>query len=59
MVSGIVAYADEHLGQEVMSPVQWSAAMRHVREQIAPILTRRRARRPRRQHAEQEQKQQD
>jgi len=44
MVSGVVAYADEQLGQEVMSPEQWFKAMRHVREQIAPILTRRRGR---------------
>jgi len=28
IVTGVVAYADEQLGQEVMSPEQWSAAMR-------------------------------
>jgi len=55
MISGVVAYVDEQLGQEVMSHEQWSAAMCYVREQITPILTRRRGRRPRRQHAEQEQ----
>jgi len=55
MVTGTVAHADEHLGQEVMSPQQLYVSLRHVREQIAPILTRRRGRRPRRQHAEQEQ----
>jgi len=55
MVAGAVAYVDESLGQEVMSHEQWSAAMHHVREQIALILTRRRGRRPRRHHAEQEQ----
>jgi len=55
MVSCVVFYADEHLGQEVMSLEQLYAALCHVREQIVPVLTRRRARRPRRQHAEQEQ----
>jgi len=54
MISGVNAYADDQLGQEVMSPEKWSAAMCHVWEKITPILTRRRARRPRRQHAEQE-----
>jgi len=57
MISGVVVYADEQLGQEVMSHEQWSASMRHVREQITPIFTRRQARRPRRQHDEQEQQQ--
>jgi hypothetical protein len=38
MINGVVAYADEQLGQEVMSHEQWSAAMRHVREHITPIL---------------------
>jgi len=42
MVSGVVAYVDEHLGQKVMSPEQFYAALRHVKEQIAPVLTRRR-----------------
>jgi hypothetical protein len=43
MVSGDVAYADAQMGQtEVMSPQQWFQAMSHVREQIAPILARRR-----------------
>jgi len=55
MVSGVVAYADEHLGQEVMSHEQCFAALLHVREYIAPILTKRRGRRPRRHHVEQEQ----
>ena len=55
MVTGVVAYVDESLGQEVMSHEQWSATIRHVREQIALILTRRRAQRPRRHHVEQEQ----
>jgi len=32
MVSGIVAYFDEHLGWEVMSPEKWYAALCHVRE---------------------------
>jgi len=33
MVSGVVAHADEHLGQEeVMSPQDLYAALRHVRE---------------------------
>jgi hypothetical protein len=50
MVSGIVAFADEQMGQEVMSPKQWVEAMRHVREQNAPILTRRRGQRLRRRH---------
>jgi hypothetical protein len=53
MITGVVAYTDEQLGQEVMIPEQWFEAMHHVREQIAPILTTRRARRLRRQHAEQ------
>jgi len=57
MVSGVVAYVDEHLGQEVMNLEKWYAALRHVREQITPILTRRRGRRPRRQHVQQEQHQ--
>ena len=49
MVSGVVAHADEHLGhEEVMSPHELYAALRYVREQIAPILSRRRGRRPRR-----------
>ena len=43
MVSVAVAYADAQMGQEeVLSPQQWFQAMSHVREQIAPILTRRR-----------------
>ena len=54
MFCGVVAYADEQLGPEVMRPEQWFEAMRHVREHITPILTRRRARRPSRQHVEQE-----
>ena len=41
MINGNVAYADEQLGHDLMSPGQWSAAMRHVQEQIAQILTRR------------------
>ena len=43
MVSGAVAQADEYLGQEVMSmtPQQLYAALQNVREQIAPIVTRR------------------
>jgi len=50
MVTGVVAHADEHLGQEVMSitPQQLYAALQNVREQITPILTRRRGQRPRR-----------
>ncbi|XP_039683738.1 F-box/kelch-repeat protein At3g06240 [Medicago truncatula] len=36
MVSGIVSYANEHLGQEVISPEQLYVALLHVREQIAP-----------------------
>jgi len=57
MVSGVVAYADAQMGQaEVMSPDQWFQAMSHVREQIAPILSRRRGQRPRRR---QQQHQQD
>jgi len=39
VVIGDVSYADEQMGQEVMSPEQWFEAMRHVRDQIAPILT--------------------
>jgi len=57
MVSGVVAYADDQLGQEVMSPKQWFEAMRHVRDQIAPILSRRRGRRPRRRQQQHEQDQ--
>jgi len=39
-ISCIVAHAVEHLGQEdAMSPHQLYAALRHVREHIAPILT--------------------
>nr|ABD33335.2 hypothetical protein MtrDRAFT_AC151523g31v2 [Medicago truncatula] len=57
MVSGIVSYANEHLGQEVISPEQLYVALLHVREQIAPVLTKRRARRPRRQQQEHEQNQ--
>jgi hypothetical protein len=50
MVTGAVAHADEYLGQEVMSmtPQQLYAALQTVREQIAPIMTRRRGQRPRR-----------
>jgi len=34
MVSVVVAYADEHMGQEeFMCPQQWFQAMSHVREQ--------------------------
>jgi len=56
MVSGVVAYADEYLGQEVMSmtPQQLYAALQNVREQIAPIMTRRRGQRPRRRHQHQQ-----
>jgi len=57
MVSGDVAYADEHLGQEVMSmtPQQLYAALQNVREQIAPIMTWRRGQRlRRRQHQHQQ-----
>jgi len=57
MVSGVVAYADEHLGQEVMSmaPQQLYATLQNVREQITPIMTRRRGQRPRRrQHQHQQ-----
>jgi hypothetical protein len=49
MASGVASYADEHSGQEAMINEQLYTALRHVREQITPILTRRR-RRPRRQH---------
>nr|ABE80143.2 hypothetical protein MtrDRAFT_AC139526g52v2 [Medicago truncatula] len=55
MVSGVIAYADEQLGQQVMSPEQWTEAMRHVREQITPILARRRGQRPRRRHQQHQQ----
>jgi len=57
MVSGVVAYADEHLGREVMNmtPHQLYAALQNVREQIAPIMIRRRGQRPRRrQHQHQQ-----
>jgi hypothetical protein len=57
MVSGDVAYADEQMGQEVMSFEQWFEAMRHVRKQISPILTRRRSQRPRRRQQQHEQEQ--
>jgi len=57
MVSAAVAYANAQMGQEeVMSHQQWFQAMSHIREQIAPILTRRRGQRPRRR---QQQHQQD
>jgi len=41
MVSGVVAHADEFLGQEVMSmtPQRLYAALHDVRQQIAPIIT--------------------
>jgi len=39
MVSDVIAYVNEHLGQEVMSPEKWYAVLRHVKEQITPILT--------------------
>jgi len=52
MVNGAVSHADEYLGQERMNNEQLYAALRHVREQLAPVLTKRRRRR---QHAEQEQ----
>jgi hypothetical protein len=44
MVTGVVAHVDEYLGQEVMSmtPQQLYAALQDVRQQIAPIITRRR-----------------
>jgi len=59
MDSVVVDYADEHMGQEeVMSPQQWFLAMSHVREQIAPILARRRGQKPRRRQ-QQQQHQQD
>nr|ABN05849.1 IMP dehydrogenase/GMP reductase, putative [Medicago truncatula] len=60
MVSGAVAYADAQLGQEEvmsMTPQQSFEAITHMREQIAPILTRRRAQRPRRRHHHQDQDQ--
>jgi len=57
MVSGVFAYADEQMGQEVMSPEQWFEAMHHVRDQITPILSRRRGRRPRRWQHQHEQDQ--
>jgi len=57
MVCDVVAYADAQMGQaEVMSPEQRFQAMSHVREQITPILSKRRGQRPRRQ---QQQHQQD
>jgi len=50
MVNGAVAHVDEFLGQEVtsMTPQQLYAALQNVKEQIAPIMTRRRGQRPRR-----------
>jgi hypothetical protein len=59
MVSGDVAHADAFLGQEVMSmtPQQLYAALHDVRQQIAPIITRRRAQRPRRRHQQHQQNQ--
>jgi len=57
MVSDVVAYADEHLGREVMSmtPQQLYAALQNVREHITLIMTRRRGQRPRRrQHQHQQ-----
>jgi hypothetical protein len=55
MVSGAGTYADAQMGQaEVMSPHQWFQAMGHVREQIAPILARRRGQRPRRPQQQQQ-----
>jgi len=56
MVSGVVAYAYAQMSHEVMSPKQWFEVMRHVREQITPILTRRRGQTSRRR---QQQHQQD
>jgi len=53
----LVAYADEQMCQEVMSPEQWFEAMCHVRDQITPILTRRRAQRPRRRQQKHQQEQ--
>nr|ABE93035.1 IMP dehydrogenase/GMP reductase, putative [Medicago truncatula] len=51
MVSGVVAYSDAQMGlEEVMSPQQWFQAMSHVKEQITPILARRRGHMPRRGH---------
>jgi len=50
MVSDTVSYADKYLGQGVMSPEQLNAALHHVKEQRASVLTKGRARRPRRQH---------
>jgi hypothetical protein len=41
MVSGVVFQADDYLGQEGMTSDQLYAALRHVREQLAPVLTRR------------------
>lgn len=58
MVSVVVAYADAQIGQEdVMIPQQWFQAMTRVREQIAPILTRRRGQMPRRMHQHHQQDQ--
>ena len=57
MVNGVVVYADEQMGREVMSPEQWFEVMCHVREQITPILTRRRGRRLRRRQQQHEQDQ--
>jgi len=56
MVTGVVAHADEYLGQEVMSmtPQQLYAALQNIGEQIAPIMTRRRGQRPRRRHQHQQ-----
>jgi hypothetical protein len=57
MVSGVVAHADAFLGQEVMriTPQQLYAALHDVRQQIAPIITRRRGQRLRRRHQQHQQ----
>jgi hypothetical protein len=41
MVNGVACHVDEYLGREGMSNEQLYAALRHVREQLAPVLTRR------------------
>jgi len=59
MVSGAIAHADEFLGQEVMSMTlqQLYAPLHEVRQQIAPIITKRGGQRPRRRHQQHQQDQ--
>lgn len=55
MVGGLASQADDYLGQEAMSSEQLYQAMRHIRDMMTPILSRRSRRRQQQQHDDQDQ----